>query len=258
MLIRYRAALLLVSLTGVIALSSVAALAADKVSPQMQGGTATGSASEGKVYESVDAQGNVDFSDEPPVNEKTQVIDIPETNTIPPPDGAIVPADSVNTGDNLQSADIQDNASGGYSNFAIVNPAADEPFDYIANGLRFAVTTVPPLLDGHRIQYLIDGKLIGAPRPELYLQANDLAPGDHRVEARIVDATGRVLRTAPVAGFNLDRAADGRFLYRSTGGNAEGVSATEGVRSAEGVRDTEGVRTTEGARATEGVGRRAR
>ncbi|HQQ74005.1 MAG TPA: DUF4124 domain-containing protein [Pseudomonadales bacterium] len=257
MLIQYRAALLLVSLTGVIALSSVTALAAGKVSPQMQGGTATGSASEGKAYESVDAQGNVDFSDEPPANEQTKVIDIPETNTIPPPDGAVVPADSTGTADSQQSTDSQSDA-GGYSNFAIVNPSADEPFDYIANGLRFAVTTVPPLLDGHRIQYLIDGKLIGAPRPELYLQANDLAPGDHRIEARIVDETGRVLRTAPVAGFNLDRASDGRFLYRSTGGNAEGVSATEGVRSTEGVRDTEGVRTTEGVRAAEGVGRRAR
>ncbi len=250
MLIRHSIVLPLICLTGAVF------AATPNETAVVEGGTGV-SAIEGKAYESIDAQGNVDFSDEKPNGVPSKVIGIPETNTF---------SDSSNTGAsaatgvtstapaaNEEQADDQSIAADGYSNFAIVNPAVDGPFNYGVDGLRFAVATRPPLRGGHRIQYLIDGKVIGVPGSDLYLQANNLIEGDHQIEARIVDMSGAVLQSTTVSRFSLNRAADGRYLYRSTGGNAQGVSATEGVNSAEGAGTSEGARSTEGARSAEGV-----
>jgi len=253
MLIRYSILLPLMCLTG-------AVFAASNQTAVVEGGTGV-SAIEGKVYESVDAQGNADFSDEKPNGVPSKIIGIPETNTFADPDaGASSTSNTGTTGAttvdpaaNEEQADGQAVATDGYSNFAIANPEVYGPFDYGVDGLRFGVVTNPPLRGGHRIQYLVDGKLIGVPGSDPYLQANNLTEGDHRIEARIVDLSGRVLQSTAVTGFNLNRAADGRYLYRSTGGNAQGVSATEGVGTSEGAGAPRDATNAQGARSTEGV-----
>ena len=213
MLIRYGVVLPLVWLAG-FALANETAV--------VEGGTGV-SAIEGKAYESVDAQGNVEFSDEKPNGVPSKVIGIPETNTYVDPDnaGAAIDSGAAVTGtttadaaaNNEEQADGQGAVDGAaYSSFAIVNPAVDGPFNYGVDGLRFDVVTRPPLRGGHRIQYLIDGKVIGVPSSDPYLQANNLVEGDHRIEARIVDMSGTVLQSTVAAGFNLNRAADGRCV----------------------------------------------
>jgi hypothetical protein len=247
MLIRYGVVLPLVCLAG------FAFAAAPNETAVVEGGTGV-SAIEGKVYESIDAQGNVDFSDEQPNGVPSKIIGIPQTNTFADPGAAATTgsgtaatgATTTDAAANEEQADGQDSADS-YSNFAIVSPAVDESLSYGADGLRFAVATRPPLRGGHRIQYLIDGKVIGVPGSDPYLQVNNLIEGDHQIEARIVDMSGAVLQSTAVSRFNLNRTADGRYLYRYTGGNAQGVSATEGVRTTEGVRATEGVNVDDGA-----------
>lgn len=269
MSIRYPVLIARVCLVSAVVFSSASVLAdnSKKTNIAIGGSDAGTGAIEGKAYESIDAQGNVDFSDVRPDNTPSQVIGIPETNTMdssgetagttPPP--SATPSDSAATsGTDTSATDDQDDSTGGgggYNTVGIVNPAVNGPLGYgLADPIRFQIATNPPLLDGHRIQWLVDNRVVGAPVPTPYFDATQLPEGDHRVTARIVDRAGNVVSTTDMP-FNIarDNRAANRLLFTATGGNARGARDTEGASANVGVGSPNDAANANGARAREGA-----
>jgi len=149
------------------------------------------------VYKSVDAQGNVVYSDEPQGNAKP--VDLPPLSTIPPP--------SV-----LKQAPAKKSAEDdgtGYEQVSIVTPAHDETLRDNTGNVAINVALKPALnkAAGHRLQYFLDGQTEGEPKISERTVIQGLDRGAHTVEVAIVDGSGKEL---------LRSAANRVYLHRQS------------------------------------------
>jgi hypothetical protein len=88
---------------------------------------------------------------------------------------------------------------GPYKRLEIHSPKADETLVQQTNNIRVGLFLDPPLMVGHHLQIYLDEAPIGySKQPQGEILLRGLAPGSHVVEARIVDFSGTVARTAPV------------------------------------------------------------
>lgn len=147
------------------------------------------------VYRSVDAQGNVTFSDRP-VGEK---VDVGTVNTVPgqPRETRDLQA--------LPDAATETEADGAssftaYERLAIAAPGNETTLPTGAAGntqVRVAIT--PELRETDKLRMVIDGEVNGPARHATTFSVTELVRGEHTLRAEVVDAEGRVRqRSAPV------------------------------------------------------------
>jgi len=131
----------------------------------------------GDVYKSVDEQGRVTFGDKNTAQATAVVIEA--TNTTP----AIEPRE-------INNSEPQ---ATGYATLAISAPANDS---IIANGLVpfwVTVTVQPKLTADHQLQLLIDGQVTTSTNATR-IQVPGLSRGQHTLQVRINDPSGRILK----------------------------------------------------------------
>ncbi len=146
------------------------------------------------VYKSVDAEGNVVYTDEPVGNGKP--IDLPPLSTIPPP--KYTPS--------KPSAKPRGPAFG-YRELSIVAPAQDETLRDNTGAVPVSAGIEPPLnaAAGHRFQYYLDGQTQGKPTASNQIVIANVDRGAHNVAVAVVDGNGKeVTRSSPVQ-FHLHR-----------------------------------------------------
>lgn len=161
----------------------------------MAGALGVSAAQATPVYRSVDAQGNVTFSDRP-VGEK---VDVGTVNTIPgqpretndrraPPDAAIE-----------AEADAASSFTA-YQRLTIAAPGNEATLPTGAAGdtkVRVAVT--PELRETDKLRIVLDGEVSGPARHATTFSVTELVRGEHTLRAEVVDSEGRVRqRSAPV------------------------------------------------------------
>jgi len=146
------------------------------------------------VYKSVDAEGNVIYTDEPTGNGKP--IDLPPLSTVPPPKFTL----------SQPSAKPQGVASG-YTSLSIVAPTQEETLRDNTGAVPVSAGLEPALnvAAGHRFQYYLDGQTEGEPTESNQVVIANVDRGAHNVAVAVVDGEGKeVIRSNPVL-FHLHR-----------------------------------------------------
>lgn len=158
------------------------------------------------VYRSVDAQGNVVFSDQPPApGQQAETVEIREptsfqSNTPPAAN------DSNATWEwDMRAQDAADQAIA-YGGIVIASPANDEGVRANDGTLTVVVGVDPELQPGHLVEILLDGGLAGSANATS-VALTEIERGTHTLEARIVDASGTVLATSSPVTFHMLRYA---------------------------------------------------
>ena len=159
---------------------------------------------ESKIYKSRDANGNVVFTDVPPVKggKALDPIVLKETNTWEGPR-----TDSANkrtpwivekTGDEEPVAFVP------YTTLTILDPVNDATVRENSGLVTVTVSLLPPLSAEHQLRLLMDGKVVGQNSGGNFtLESVDR--GTHSLLLEVVNAAGQSLQQSSVTTFHLQR-----------------------------------------------------
>ena len=151
-----------------------------------------------EVYRIVNPDGSITFTD--------QATPGAEPHTLPPVSTYSAPKASAAT----LAGDRQGNDAAGpaYRAFAVASPADEQTLRDNAGNISMLVRVDPPLRveAGHRIQFMVDGVDQGEPSTATGVTFQNVDRGSHTLSARLIDAEGQTLMTAPAVTVFLHRA----------------------------------------------------
>lgn len=156
----------------------------------------TSGAAFAEIYRTVDADGNVVYTDTPTSGSKP--VDLPPASTYSPPRNATAVPER-------ESAQAEEPEF--YSNVQIVQPGDEETIRANTGNVDVGVQVSPELFveAGHRIQFYLDGEPVGAPSFELSTTLANIDRGEHTVAAAIVDTSGATLERTDSRRFFVQR-----------------------------------------------------
>lgn len=160
---------------------------------------------EAAIYKTVDADGNVVFTDVPP-SDDSQAVKLSDTSRYAPTQTDDADPDAP-AGAGLQEEEI-DTETGPeparYVSLSIATPAYDEAVRENSGNVTVVVQPEPLLAPGHTIQLLLDGVLIDATMDGVFALEN-VDRGTHTLTARIVDHSDSVLAESADSTFHMLR-----------------------------------------------------
>lgn len=166
---------------------------------------ASAQAGQGRIFKTVDADGNVVFTDIPPREDQTgQQIVIEDPNSFAP-EAAAAPTDQWIV---EPEADAEE-APFAYRSLAIASPADDEAVRENAGNVTVVTNVNPNLRTGHVMRLLVDGQAAGEGRQAEFSLEN-VDRGTHTLTVEIVDDNGDVLIRSPSTTFHMLRASIAR------------------------------------------------
>jgi hypothetical protein len=147
-----------------------------------------------QVFRSVGPDGTVQFSDQPAPGATS--VDVQPAQTVPM-GGPILRSPA--------PAAAKEPGGPVYGRFEILSPTADEGVRANDGNVTVSLALDPPLLPGHRVVVLVDGRPVGSPDASLQVALTNLDRGTHRVEASVVNAGGQALASAGPLTFHVLR-----------------------------------------------------
>ncbi len=157
-------------------------------------------AAEKRIYKTVDADGNIVYTDLPPKEGRTEVVAVGTPN--------VFASDEAIPGvQNDESSPINDEPGDDpmfYTTLRIVSPANNMSIRGNDGSVQVGVDVDPGLINGHKLGLLLDGTrhLEGA---STSFTLNDLERGEHTLQVYIVHASGQVLQSSEPSIFHLQR-----------------------------------------------------
>jgi Domain of unknown function (DUF4124) len=153
----------------------------------------------GQIYRTVDANGNVVFTDIAPVDRSgqpsAQQVEIPPTNTFEPP---VVQAPA-------SSATAPSSSAGFYNELVIISPTEDESIRDNAGNVTIEVAINPPLRADHRLLLVLDGTQTEVEAQNGVFELTNVDRGTHTAGVRAVDRQGNVVTDSDPVTFHLLR-----------------------------------------------------
>lgn len=149
-----------------------------------------------QIYRSVGPDGSVQFSDQPAPD--ATPVDVQPAQTVPmggPVHRRGVPASPAKPQPERPT----------YGRFEILSPVPDEGVRANDGNVTVALALDPPLLPGHRVVVLVDGRPAGSPDASMRVTLTNLERGTHRVEASVVNGGGQTLASAGPVTFHVLR-----------------------------------------------------
>ena len=145
------------------------------------------------VYRSVDAEGNVTYSDQP--HEGAEKLDVKPPTIIPSTPNQIKSA-----------ADKTAKQAVPYTTVEIVAPANEETLRNVQS-VSVSGQLIPGLQTafGHRVQILFDGSPIREPGTALRATLNEVERGAHTLQLVVLDRQGTAVARSPVSQFFLHK-----------------------------------------------------
>lgn len=139
-----------------------------------------------QIYKYTDDKGNTVYTNQPPEGVSADTVDLPPANTVnirtpePPP-----PLSSEQSGGDQQPA---------YASLSIGGIPDEQALR--ANNGTFVVNAQlnPPLKQGHRVRFLLDGDPQGEPGSGTALQLTNVDRGTHLLEVEVLDGDQVVQR----------------------------------------------------------------
>ncbi len=154
---------------------------------------------EKKIYRTVDEEGNVVYTDEPP-SDDAEPVELDPITTVPAIE--VESSAGAETGD-----DAEETARIGYEGLEFLYPVSDQTIRHNGGRVPFRLALRPQgatLAEAHRVEILLDGS-VAATGNALQVTVGPVDRGPHEVSARIVDAGGNVLARTPTVNFFLLR-----------------------------------------------------
>ncbi len=186
---------------AVLAAALAAALAAI-LSGAMIGAPATAA----EIYRTVDADGNVAFTDVPPrPGEAAEAVELSNGSTFTPPP-AEAAAERPLRWSRLEDEQEApgDTAAGAYETLEVVSPGNDEAVRENSGNLIISARVVPELRPGHRVQLELDGQIVQTSQTPSF-QLEHMDRGTHEVRVHVLDQSGAVVRSSDPSTFHLLR-----------------------------------------------------
>jgi hypothetical protein len=155
-----------------------------------------------QIYKTVDANGNVVFTDIAPIERSgqppVQEVNVPPMNSYEPPQGAAQTP-------NISSSSGPSATPGYYSQLDVISPTEDETIRDNAGNVQIEVAISPPLRSGHHLLLVLDGTPTDVEAVNGVFELSNVDRGTHTAGARAVDGAGNVLIESNPATFNLMR-----------------------------------------------------
>ncbi len=128
------------------------------------------------VYRVTDKEGNVTFTDSPPLNAKVETLHLPKINIAsPPPTLAPQTTEGDEAGEDVP-----------YESARIVQPLNNATIPPGQLDVVVQLELKPPLQTGHQVQLYIDGKAQGSPVATSTFTINKLNRGKHKIHTEII------------------------------------------------------------------------
>lgn len=145
------------------------------------------------IYRTVDAQGNVVFTDAPGADTvPSDKIEIQRINTIePPPEAPPSASTSTSAGNGSSEA-----ATSPYT-VTIVTPANETSFPMGPGNFSVSVRVNPPLAKYHGLQLFVDDEPRGDPQASNIWDLTNVFRGQHDLTVGVIDKQGEILSLSP-------------------------------------------------------------
>lgn len=161
--------------------------------------TAVSCGASGQIFRTVDANGNVVFTDIAPVDRSGQTpstaVTVPPTNTVPAP---AAPAARAN--------DAPPAPPAVYTAVSVVSPNDGDTIRENAGNVRIETATTPPLRADHRLVLILNGSPSAVEAVNGVFQLSNVDRGSHTVSVRVVDRDGGTIMDSRTTTFHLMRA----------------------------------------------------
>lgn len=145
------------------------------------------------VYQSVQPDGSLSFSDTPTENSQLYAVTGANISDF----SSQVSATSPNATGSVSGATVlgSDMTAGStsYSDVTIMQPVNQTTF-HSQEPIGVSVVTSPALRPGDLVQLVVDGLPIGEPQASLQFTVGDLVRGTHQLQARVVNSNGQTLK----------------------------------------------------------------
>lgn len=154
-----------------------------------------------EIYKTVDANGNVVFTDIAPVD---------RTGVAPPQAVTVEPMNTYEPATPAATEDAESDeatAQSYYTQLDVVSPAPDEAVRDNAGNIEVQVALTPVLRAGHRLLLVFDGEDTEIEAMSGAFELTNVDRGTHTVGARVVDRRGRELIESAASTFNVMRYA---------------------------------------------------
>lgn len=142
-----------------------------------------------QVYKWTDATGKVQYSDRPVSGAETLDVPLRKAQSIP------TRADAPSTPGSP--------SPGPYQQFAILSPESGATVRDAEGQVQIGLLLEPALMEGHRLEVVLDGAPLGGDAPGTQLAIKGLAFGSHQLQAQIRDAAGTLVAASPIIRFSL-------------------------------------------------------
>lgn len=139
-----------------------------------------------QIYKSVDAQGNVSYSDTPPASGPSEEIKLRQTNSAPPPPEMAEPQASA------PPTSPDGSAATSYT-VAVTSPANETTIPMGPGNVAISASVEPALEQGALLQLLVDGTPSGNPQSSNQWQLTNVFRGAHDLSVVVVDPEGERL-----------------------------------------------------------------
>lgn len=141
------------------------------------------------IYKSVDEDGNVIYTDEPP-SPDAKPMDLPPITVADPYE--VPPVIELPEGEREGVPDVL------YPDLGFISPVSEEHFWGTGGTFTAQLGSAQSLAGDHQVKFFLDGQEAGT-SSSYFMQFADVDRGEHSVRAEIIDAKGQVLaRAGPV------------------------------------------------------------
>lgn len=174
-----------------------------------------------KIYKTVDAQGNVSYTDVAPAQRESEAeLQVEELNTFTSPEPAPEPLPTVVLNNPDNDEDEEDQAPNQYSQIRISSPGDDEAVRANSGDITLYAGVEPELHNSHRLRFYIDGSPVGTV-DALSFSLSNMDRGTHQAKVAVVDASGTTIGESSTVTFHVLRAfrpPQSRSAPRRSGG----------------------------------------
>ena len=158
-----------------------------------------------KIYKTVDAQGNVSYTDVAPTQREQEAeLAIEELNTFTSPAPAPEPLPTVVLTD-PDDDEALDPAPERYRSISIASPSDDEAIRANNGNISIAASLTPDLHTSHNLRFYVDGNP-AATGKGLSLALTNVDRGTHSAKVAVVDDDGNVIAESSSVSFHVLRA----------------------------------------------------
>lgn len=134
------------------------------------------------VYRVVDENGNITYTDNPPVdNPSVESIKLPSINTQPAPQVSVP-----------TTKETEDEALN-YEQLSIVSPSEGTTITPGQRSIPVEVSLTPALREGDAIQLLFNGQPFGSPSNSTHFTIQPLIRGEHSIQAYVIDSENNIV-----------------------------------------------------------------